>query len=296
MPPRAKTPEIDPLDPTIAGSQEDDAPDLELQDEAQSESWTDREQAYAEAREEIAAEAAVDPMASIDAIFALPQVQERVRQITAQSVENAVAAATSALGAQLSAMLNPSKPALAMRANVADTFITKGNAPKGSGNTPFLKHFRCERLKSTKVLEYDMRRLQRYLDDPDSIPTDKEGRTRSPRSLCVIAGSWISFLNGHCYAFTENQVAQLMWMKTLPVEDGGLPDMYEDIGSTLWRCNLCPAEEPWGNREGYDLHMYNVHGVVPQPYPGAPVSGMGAGALSQQPVSPNPFGTLTVGG
>jgi hypothetical protein len=196
---------------------------------------------------------------NINAIFDLPEVQARMQAMAQEAARAAVQLAVT--------QMNPAKAPLTMRANVADRFITGSNNPEGQ-SSPHLKHYRCERLKSDKIIEYDMPKLMSYLNGEKEAPEDKEGRTRSIPAICVIRGAWISFLNGHCYAYTENQVQQLEWMKTQPRSKGGLPDLYEDPGGEIYTCKLCPGLDPFGNKEGWSLHMQYVHGVITDFTPG----------------------------
>jgi hypothetical protein len=195
----------------------------------------------------------------ITALFRLPEVRAQMQGLVDQAVKQAVRETVVAM--------NPAKAPLTMRANVADRFITGSNSP--SGNTsPHLKHYRCERLKSDKIVEIDMDRLMSYLGGEKEVPENKEGNLKSIMGLSVKRGQWISFLNGHCYAYTENQVKQLEWMKTQPRDKGGLPDLYEDPGGEVYRCNLCPGLDPFGTKAGWDMHMQHVHGMVVDPSPG----------------------------
>lgn len=189
----------------------------------------------------------------VTAIFNLPEVRAQMAGMIQGAVKQAVQETVAAM--------NPTRAPLTMRANVADRFITGSNNP--SGNTsPHLKHYRCERLKSDKIVEYDMPRLLAYLSGEKQLPETKDGNPKSMRGICVKQGHFISFLNGHCYAYTDNQVMQLEWMKTQPRDKGGLPDLYEDPGGEIYACKLCPGTDPFPTKEGWDLHRFHVHGEV----------------------------------
>lgn len=195
----------------------------------------------------------------VSAVFDIPEVRAKIAGMITGAVKQAVHETVVAM--------NPAKAPLTMRANVADRFITGSNAPSGS-QSPHLKHYRCERLKSDKIVEYDMPRLLAYISGEKQLPETKDGNLKSMRGICVKQGHFISFLNGHCYAYTENQVQQLEWMKTQPRDKGGLPDLYEDPGGEVYRCQLCPGLDPFGTKDGWDLHMMHVHGVITNTQPG----------------------------
>jgi hypothetical protein len=47
-----------------------------------------------------------------------------------------------------------------------------------------------------------------------------------------------------------------------------LPDLYEDPGGEVYTCKLCPGLDPFGTKQGWDLHMQYVHGVITDVTPG----------------------------
>lgn len=156
-----------------------------------------------------------------------------------------------------------SKPSLAMRANVHDRFITGSNSPGGAAK--ILKHFRCDNAKSVKVIELDMKLLREYESGEKERPTNEKGRPYSAISLAVIPGSTIDWVDGHCYCYTDNQVANIERLQDLAARgaSGGMPGIYEDVGSAEeWRCFTCQDNPLFTSRQTFDNHMAATHGVT----------------------------------
>lgn len=180
--------------------------------------------------------------------------------IIAAKVEEQVAAILSAQAAKKAQ--EESKPPLAMKADIADRFITESNA-RGS-TQPWLKHYRCDRAMSEKMVEYDMELMDSYergeLERPHH--EGKPNRKVAITDLCVIPGQWISWVNGHCYAYTENQVRNVERVRKLAEEHkpGGMEGIYEDTGvGALWPCPVCTHVPAFLDKQTYANHMWAVH-------------------------------------
>lgn len=151
-----------------------------------------------------------------------------------------------------------SKPALAMKANVAQNFIKDAN-----GQGVVLKHYRCDSAGSVKMIQYDMKRLAEYQDGTRPIPEDKDGNPKNILTLCEMRGEWINWLDGHCYTYTENQNLNIERVQTLPPEKGGMVGIYEDTGGATWACYVCNPPRQFADKTTHDNHMAATHGVVP---------------------------------
>jgi hypothetical protein len=174
-----------------------------------------------------------------------------IRQVIAEGVKEGIAAEKALAG---------NKPPLGMRAKIADRFITESNA-KGATNEP-LKHYRCDRLRADKLVEIDLNLLAKYESGKKAVPENKRtGRERSALNLSSIPGSFISFVDGHCYCYTENQVANIERLRQLPRELGGIPDCYEHIGAAVSYCHICPPgrREPFTSMSDLNSHIAAVH-------------------------------------
>lgn len=134
-------------------------------------------------------------------------------------------------------------------ADAAQPKLSKAEAPKFD----FLKHYRYDGGSGINggeltIPEYDM-------------------SASNPR-LSPLRGQEIRFRRGHFFAVTENQVAQIEWMRQQPIlsadgqsAGGGMPGIYEDSGEVIYHCPQgCDFETVSMDR--YRAHMASVHQVA----------------------------------
>lgn len=199
---------------------------------------------------------------SMAQVLNTPEAKAAIQAIASEQVAAMVA---QMIGSQVPGVVQQaiaqanSKPPLTMRANVHDRFITTAN---GSGEP--LKRYRCDRAKSTKIAEYNMDLLEQYEADPTSIPVGRTVNGVQQRQGALqaawIKGSWIVFVDGRCACFTENQIRNVERLRTLPREQGGMDDIYEDTGGGLWFCPVCrDSIPPFPNKETWANHIAATH-------------------------------------
>ena len=160
-----------------------------------------------------------------------------------------------------------SKPSLTMQGKPGDRFITESGAPHGA--TAWIKHYRCDTAVSTKLNEIDMDLLDKYMNGELERPIDDKGRPYSDGrlvALCEISGQYIPWVDGHCYAFTENQVRNVERVQELAERgvQGGMAGIYEDFGGVTWNCQVCPSRPTFVDKRTWEGHMLAIHGVNPQ--------------------------------
>ena len=190
---------------------------------------------------------------NIDAIMQMPAIEERITRIAAQAAAAAVAAA---LGGDTG-------PPKMMRAKVHDRFVTEAN---GSGDVK--RHFRCENAIATKILERDMTLFRRYeageLEVPKGRSSNGFERPMDPWNAAIVPNSFITFIDGHCFTYTDNQTEVILYVKELPPERGGMPGIYEDFGSVAdWVCTVCQPQKNFTDQRTWEGHMQAAHGVTP---------------------------------
>ena len=174
-------------------------------------------------------------------------------QIAAEMLPDLTAKVLSQVAATMAAA--DSKPALAMKAHVAQDFIERAN-----GEGTLLKHYRCDRMGSEKMIVYDMNLMRQYQSGERPVPEDKDtGRPKKIETLCVIPGEWISWLDGHCYVYSQNHVDNVERLRTLPRSLGGAPDIYEDTGAATWQCFTCQPPRQFSDKITHDNHMRATH-------------------------------------
>jgi len=187
---------------------------------------------------------------NLEAIMALPEVEARIAAVAAQAASLAVAQA-----------MGVNSPPKVLQAKVHDRFITEAN-----GRGDVLRHFRCENAVATKIIELDMTRMRKYESGELEIPLDAKGRPKSIISLCAIPGSYITFVDTHCYAYTDNQVEQILWLRDQPSNKGGMPGIYEDYGvaADAWVCEVCTEpKRTFTDRKTWEEHRYRTHRIAP---------------------------------
>lgn len=153
-----------------------------------------------------------------------------------------------------------------MQAKVGDTFFKRDH--RRQDGEP-IKQYRIDgpQFMATKIMELDMERLRHYeqlLEDGelDDYPHDREGFPRSPRTLANMKGKFISCIGGKIAARTQNQVEMLEWLKTQPLEEGGLPGLYEVTEESYdWLCNTCQPARPFKNKQDWEAHREATHGI-----------------------------------
>ena len=188
---------------------------------------------------------------NLEAIMALPEVEARIAAVASQAASMAVAQAMGLGG-----------PAKTMQSKVHDRFVTEAN---GSGD--ILAHFRCDNAVATKIVEMDMDLYEEYTSGEREVPRDEKGRRRSVIGLCSTPGKYITFVDGHCYAYTENQVKQLEWLQNHPPAQGGMPGIYRDYGeaTSTWGCDICEGQgqkRSFSDRRTWEEHRARTHGIA----------------------------------
>lgn len=212
---------------------------------------------------------AQDEAAGADALEAVvaEMVERRLVSEREQILGEATSAAMAAMAQQMAQASD--KPALSMKAKVHEGFITESNAPKGQTAQPWIKHFRCESAVSTKLTEIDMDLLDKYMNGDLERPSDpKTGRPYSDGriiNLCEIPGQYITWVEGHCYCFTPNQVRNIDRVQELDRlgQQGGMAGIYEDHGGVSWQCQVCPTRPTFMDERTWRGHMVAVHAVAP---------------------------------
>lgn len=172
------------------------------------------------------------------------------------------AAADQALAKAKLDFLGAGGPPKILQAHVSDGFI-KGDQQAEGG---VLRTYRVDGVAAMKILEMDMNRLRYYEElkenTPDEMPLDREGFPYTPRAMSLRRNKFINVMNGRVAARSENQVAQLEWMKTLSSDEGGLPGLYEVTEETqLWQCNTCQPPKPFQNKVDWAAHRAATHGI-----------------------------------
>ena len=193
-----------------------------------------------------------DPQAGADALNAI--IDARVAAMRAE-IKGEVLAEMAA--AQLA---SESRPSLAMKAKVHDRFFEGRSTNTGT----WMKHYRCDAAVSTKVQEVDMDLLEAYESGAKERPVDQNGHPRPLLLLASMPGKTIDWIDGHCYAYTENQVRNIERLKALAEQglDGGMRGIYEDVGEDQqWLCHVCDPAKTFGSKQTYANHMQAVHGV-----------------------------------
>lgn len=123
----------------------------------------------------------------------------------------------------------------------------------GDPTTPkfeFKKHYRCDVSPNLKIQALDMTGVE-YGARPQDSPLN---------------GEWIEFRLGHYFTNNDNHIAQIEWMMQRQSVDaegqtiGGNPSIYEDDGTSIFRCPHCDFVTASPN--GFKAHLRASHGVT----------------------------------
>lgn len=195
-----------------------------------------------------------DAQMGITEIMNLPEVQA----VISSQVRAQVSELSKEIIAQLRSEMTPDKPPMVMTPKIGDQF-TGSNAPGSNALVP-LRHYRCDRFVAMKVPEWDMDLFERYKSDPDLVPKDpKTGLPKPIKMLVAKKGKWLSIIDTHLYVYTDNQVKQIEYMRTLPKNQGGLPDVYEDTGAQIQECLVCQPKKQFADKKTWAAHMVATH-------------------------------------
>jgi hypothetical protein len=178
---------------------------------------------------------------NLQALMALPEVEARILALAEKAAETKFA--------QAMGLNTPSK---SMTSKIHDRFITEAN-----GRGDVRRHFRCDNAMATKIIEIDMAKLRKVEAGEIDVPEGK-----SERQFCSKPGEFISFIDGHCYTYTDNQTEMILWLREQPPAKGGMPGIYEDHSQAeSWACDICVPQRVLTDRKTWEDHRLRTHGI-----------------------------------
>jgi hypothetical protein len=166
-------------------------------------------------------------------------IEALVKSQVASAVADAIASALPAVLTELAAK-TPNF------GNVPSPVVHMSYVPTATHEKTYKKHYRWDDTPSAKLVQFDMDRVKSG-EDPN---------------YCVLKGQWIHFKDSHFYATTDNEVEMIEYIRALPREKYGHPEIYEDDDTSIPL--LCPVDgcgKYFGSGKTLAGHMTATHGL-----------------------------------